>query len=254
MDENILQVAASWLFQHEKIAVLTGAGISQESGIPTFRGNDGVWKHYRAQDLATPEAFARNPELVWEWYLYRRQLVREKKPNPAHYALVRLKNLKQKTELITQNVDGLHRRSGFGEHTEMHGYLFRDVCTRCSWEREDYESHEKIPHCPRCGSMMRPGVVWFGESIPEKAWQHFHRLSRECELLMVIGTSQVVYPAAALSQYVRQRSAYVIEINPELTTSCQGKSIYLGYKAGFILPKLIDELEKLFKKTREVDR
>lgn len=244
--EKFLEISANWLLESKKIGILTGAGISKESGIPTFRGEDGLWKNYSATELATPQAFQKNPTLVWEWYLWRRKLVKEKKPNAAHYALVDLKNLKSQTELITQNVDGLHRRSGFGKHTEMHGYLFRDVCTNCTFIQEDIESNEKIPHCPQCQAMMRPGVVWFGEMIPQKALTHLQQMA-EVDLLLVIGTSKTVYPAAGLVHYMQLNNKKVIEINPELSSQMIKNTLSLGFPAGEILPKIIEKLKSLIK-------
>jgi NAD-dependent deacetylase len=188
--------------------VLTGAGVSADSGIPTFRGEGGLWRNYRAEDLATPEAFARDPLLVWQWYEWRRSIVRNAQPNAAHLAIARL----PKCLVVTQNVDGLHQRAGSTDIIELHGNLFRTRCVREEIRRDALEPFEDLPpHC-ECGALLRPDVVWFGELLPAGAFERAARTVREADLLLVIGTSGVVFPAAGLVSFHEGLS---IEINPQ---------------------------------------
>lgn len=201
-----------------RIAVLTGAGISAESGVPTFRGAGGLWENHRAEELATPGAFARDPELVWRWYEWRRNLVRQTRPNAAHEALAELEaqlSGRGSLTLITQNVDGLHARAGSRSLIELHGNLFRVRCAREGTVEERPDSFPSVPpHCA-CGSMLRPDVVWFGEMLPPGAIERAAAAVRDCDLLMVIGTSGVVHPAAGLVSMLEMGEA--LEINPERT-------------------------------------
>ncbi len=202
-----------------KIAVLTGAGISAESGIPTFRGQDGLWKNFRAEELATPEAFNKNPSLVWEWYDWRRQLVAKAQPNEAHLFLAKMEKRLEGLWIITQNVDGLHQRAGSKRVIELHGSLWKLRCVSCKREVIDHSVPLKSlpPRCQSCGGLMRPGVVWFGESLPESAIREAVRISEDTDVFLVVGTSAVVYPAAELPLIAKRRGAKVIEVNPEET-------------------------------------
>jgi NAD-dependent deacetylase len=204
------------LRQANSISVMTGAGISAESGIPTFRGVDGLWKNYRAEDLATPEAYAKNPLLVWEWYKMRFETVMKAEPNAAHHALVKLAKEKELT-LVTQNVDGLHERSGSQNVLELHGNITKSRCERCEFLGTLQEGFEIPPLCTRCGSRMRPNVVWFGETLPQTVFQNAARAFASCEVALIIGTSGVVEPAASLARLAKQQGAFVIEINPTET-------------------------------------
>jgi NAD-dependent deacetylase len=204
------------LEQAQSIAVLTGAGISAESGIPTFRGSDGLWRNYRAEDLATPEAYAKNPLLVWEWYKMRFETVLKAEPNAAHHALVKLAKEKELT-LVTQNVDGLHERAGSQNVLELHGNITKSRCERCEFLGTLQEGFEIPPLCTRCGSRMRPNVVWFGETLPQTVFQNAARAFASCEVALIIGTSGVVEPAASLARLAKQQGAFVIEINPTET-------------------------------------
>ncbi len=236
----MLLTAARWLQEADMPAVLTGAGISAESGIPTFRGTGGLWKNYRAEELATPQAFRANPALVWQWYHWRRELVRQKSPNAGHIALVELKKKLANLRLITQNVDGLHRRSGFPEHTEMHGYLFRDLCTACSYSQEDVMEGDGIPVCPQCGALLRPGVVWFGEPIATHALQELQYMAAHCDVLLVVGTSGQVFPAASLAPAVLRRGGRVVHINPEISGTGTSNQLFLQLPAGVALTQIAD--------------
>ncbi|HEX9164152.1 MAG TPA: NAD-dependent deacylase [Thermoanaerobaculia bacterium] len=196
-----------------RIVAFTGAGVSADSGIPTFRGPGGLWRDFRAEDLATPEAFARDPDLVWQWYEWRRDLIRKAQPNAAHIAIAELPN----TTVVTQNVDGLHARAGAGDIIELHGNIFRVRCVREGTTSVCDDPLDKLPpHC-RCGALLRPDVVWFGELLPEDALARASVAIIGADLLLVIGTSGVVYPAAGLVSLARGIS---IEVNPEVSSAC----------------------------------
>ncbi len=199
-----MDAVREWLRQANSVAVLTGAGVSAESGVPTFRGNNGLWKQRRAEDLATPGAFARNPELVWEWYDWRRSVLAEANPNPGHYALAELEKRVSNFTLITQNIDGLHELAGSRNVLRLHGSIWRVRCLACQQERFDRRiPFPEIPPKCECGGMLRPGVVWFGEALPQDVWRAAENAARSAELFLVIGTSAVVYPAAGLAQIAK---------------------------------------------------
>lgn len=205
----------------DSIAALTGAGISAESGIPTFRGPDGLWRNYAPEKLATPEAFARDPRLVWEWYNWRRGIIKKAQPNPGHRALAELerrKTGKGSFTLITQNVDGLHDRAGSRNTVKLHGDMWLVQCTGCGKvERNEQVPLEPLPaHCG-CGALLRPGVVWFGEPLPADEWGRAIEASTRSQVFMAVGTSAVVYPAAGLAQVAREAGARLAVVNPEPT-------------------------------------
>jgi NAD-dependent deacetylase len=235
-----LEPARERLAAAKSVAVLTGAGISAESGIPTFRGEGGLWNNYRAEDLATPEAFARDPRLVWDWYNWRRELIAKSKPNPAHLALVKLQIAKPSFTLITQNVDGLHDLAGSGRVLKLHGDIWRLRCTTCgaNWPDRRAPLPTLPPHCA-CGGLARPGVVWFGEGLPEGMMKEAEHAVAACEVFLVIGTSAVVYPAAGLVPSAKQNGATVIEINTEATAFSEVVDFALQGPAGEMLPKLL---------------
>lgn len=210
----------------DSVCVLTGAGISHESGVPTFRGEDGLWRRYRPEDLATPEAFARDPVLVWEWYAWRRELVGRAKPNAAHLALVAIEERiasrpNGRFTLVTQNVDGLHERAGSRNVLRLHGSLWRLRCVRCGDEGEDRRVpiHPLPPRCARseCSGLLRPAVVWFGESLPDHEWTQAARAADRAGVFLVVGTSALVYPAASLPWAAKRSGARLVEINPDPT-------------------------------------
>lgn len=222
------------------VCVLTGAGISAESGVPTFReAQDGLWARYDPHELATPEAFERDPELIWEWYRWRRDLVSKVEPNPGHLALARLAELVPRFTLITQNVDGLHQRAGSTGVIEFHGNLFDDCCHAegCVVEHEQTAA---VPVCPNCGSKLRPGVVWFGEAIPERALDASFAAAADCNVFLSIGTSSLVYPAAGLADIAREHDAVTVEINPSPTMQAAGFDFVVASKAGAALPELVE--------------
>ncbi len=217
------------------VIVLTGAGVSAESGIPTFRGEDGLWKNFRAEDLATPEAFARNPKFVWEWYQYRRDIIRKAEPNNAHYTIAKIEKLVPKFLLITQNIDNLHTKAGAKNIIELHGNIFRNRCNRCG---KNYgEISDPTPPTCQCGGLLRPDVVWFGESIPqiEEAFQK----SSECDFVLVVGTSGLVEPAASLPFIAKSSGAFVVEVNLDRTPISEIADESLFGKAGELLSSLM---------------
>ena len=235
-----LEQAREWVTQATAVAVLTGAGISAESGVPTFRGAGGLWKEYKPEELATPEAFAKDPKLVWEWYNWRRELISKAKPNPAHKALVQLEIRKPRFTLITQNVDGLHDLAGSGKILKLHGDIWRLRCTVCGANFPNRKTPlPKIPpHCA-CGGLARPGVVWFGEPLPEGMMKEAEHAAASAQVFLVIGTSAAVYPAASLIPYAKQAGAKVIEINLEETPFSSLVDCALRGPAGELLPKLV---------------
>lgn len=230
----------------QRVTVLTGAGVSAESGVPTFRdAQTGLWAQYRPEELATPRAFKRNPRLVWEWYEWRRKLVAGAKPNPAHLALVEAEELFRDFHLITQNVDGLHQRAGSRKVIELHGNITRTKCfdeetVISSWA----DTSDVPPKCPNCGGRLRPDVVWFEEALPEKEMELAAQASVACEVFLSIGTSAVVYPAAALPTEALRSGAVVVEINPQPTPLTAQAHFVLAGAAGVVLPQLLAELKK----------
>lgn len=226
---------ASLLKSAADVAVLTGAGVSAESGIPTFRSNGGYWQQYRFEDLATPEAFARDPKFVWTWYEERRRAIAKAQPNPGHFALVELEHRKPKFTLITQNVDGLHDLAGSKNLIKLHGDIWAVRCLACGAERVDRsELNDLPPHC-KCGGMLRPGVVWFGEMLPEGAMERATAAVRAADVLIVAGTSAQVYPAAGLIPMARA----VIEINPQATSYSDDVTFSVRGTSAEVLPRLI---------------
>ena len=192
------------------VTVITGAGISADSGIPTFRGADGLWRNFRAEDLATPEAFARDPRLVWEWYDWRRGLIAACRPNPAHEAIAQMERRSTDFWLITQNVDGLHRQAGSRDLSEIHGNIWMVRCTGCGHVAENKEVPlTLLPACRDCGALLRPHIVWFGESLDPDDMERCGAALRTCELCLVIGTSGIVYPAAGFAAIAKRHGAYV---------------------------------------------
>lgn len=223
--------------QARRMVVLTGAGISAESGVPTFRGAGGLWREYRATDLATPEAFARNPQLVWEFYNYRREVLAPLQPNAAHKALVSLEERIPEFVLLTQNIDGLHQAAGSRAVVELHGNIWWVRCSRCGRKSEDRRVPVPFPpHCDACGAMMRPDVVWFGESLDPYVLQTAYTKLEHCDVMLVIGTSGVVQPAASMGLYAQEHGAFVVEINLEPTPYSRAFNVSLLGKAGELVP------------------
>jgi NAD-dependent deacetylase len=251
-------LARSMLAGAHRIVVLTGAGISAESGIPTFRGPHGLWKSFRPEDLATPEAFERDPCLVWEWYAWRRALVARCEPNPGHLALASLALSRPgRTTLVTQNVDGLHHRAAraVGDAVpdrpaqaafpiEVHGALHRDRCSGCGRRSEgtdsvDASSVKTLPSCSACGGLLRPDVVWFGEALDPDVINSAFLAAAEADVCLVVGTSALVHPAAALPEHTADAGGSVIEINLDPTPISRIAAISLRGEAGKLVPNVV---------------
>ena len=251
LDDSIAR-AADELKRAKRVAVLTGAGVSAESGIPTFRASDGLWENHPIEDVATPEGFARDPGLVWRFYNARRANVAKVKPNPGHHALAKLEErLGDDFTLITQNVDGLHQTAGSIRVLELHGSLYRTRCTGCRRiEDRGLEALPDLPECAKCGAMLRPDIVWFHEMLPDQVWREAGRAAALCDVLLVVGTSAVVHPAASLIPMARERygspdkprGATVIEFNLTRTEASRFADIGLYGPSGQILPQVIERL------------
>ncbi len=228
------------LREARRVVALTGAGISAESGVPTFRdAQAGLWARYDPRELATPEAFEHDPELVWKWYAWRRGLVERARPNAGHAALAELERAAPVFSLVTQNVDGLHREAGSENVVELHGNIRRSRCPAEGLTVEPDEAGHAPPPCPNCGSPLRPDVVWFGEALPAAEIEAASGAARSCDLFLSVGTSGLVYPAAALPYEALENGATVVEINPERTPLSAHAGFSLRGKAGEVLPPLV---------------
>ena len=230
----------------KSVAAFTGAGVSSESGVPTFRGDDGIWKKFNPDELANFDAFIRNPEIVGEWYNHRRRVVASVQPNSGHYALVELERRYPSFAVITQNIDNLHRRAGSTTVYELHGNIERNYCIACRtpFTNEEVLSVQGAPRCTRCGGLVRPDVVWFGELLPADEWDAAERAARRADVFLSIGTSSLVYPAASLPLVAKRAGAFLVEINPETTPLTAHADEFLMGKSGEILPKLIEALNE----------
>lgn len=224
-----------------RVVVLTGAGASQESGLRTFRdAQTGLWAQHKPEDLASPEAFTRDPKLVWDWYAWRREAIKGVRPNPGHYALVEMEKRIPDFTLITQNVDGLHRFAGSQNVLELHGNIQKVRCAECGTFTEIWgDDTESVPTCAVCGGMLRPDVVWFGESLPRATLEAAVTASRACQIYFSIGTSGVVQPAAALAHAARNNGSVVVEVNAEPTHLTPKVDFVFHGKSGEILPELV---------------
>ncbi len=233
------------LKEAESVVFFTGAGISAESGIPTFRGKDGIWKKLKPEELANFNAFLRNPEMVWEWYSHRKQIIHESKPNNAHTAIADMQDLFKEVTVVTQNIDNFHRRAGSRTVYELHGNIERNYCIECkTFYNDELPMAGKIPKCTKCGGLIRPDIVWFGEYLPQDQFTAADKAARNCDIFFVIGTSAVVYPAASLIYVARDNGAYIIEVNIEETeiSYLADKSFY--GEAGKVLPLIEEEMKK----------
>jgi len=241
MEKNINELKKI-IASSKRVTVLTGAGISAESGVPTFRGSGGIWRNYQVTDVATPQAFARDPELVWEFYNWRRDLISKVTFNPGHKALVKLERHVNDFTLITQNVDGLHKEAGSRRLLEIHGNLWEVKCTKCGQLTMDRSLNMgKLPKCTKCGGLLRPNVVWFGESLDPDITHKAIEASQNCELMLIVGTSGVVQPAASLASQAKAEGAVVAEINIEQTPQSGQMDFVLTGPAGKILPMLVED-------------
>jgi NAD-dependent deacetylase len=226
-----------------RTVVLTGSGISAESGVPTFReAQTGLWERFDPQELATPEAFARDPRLVWDWYAWRRKLVAEARPNPGHVAIAEMQHLVQNLTLVTQNVDGLHQRAGSRDVIELHGNIRRTKCPVEGTTVDNYDESESPPLCPSCGAPLRPDVVWFGEMLPAEAIEAASEAALGADVFLSVGTSSLVYPAAGLPFEAVENGATLVEVNPETTPLTPRADYTLHGPAGDVLPRLVREL------------
>ena len=229
----------------KNVAALTGAGISAESGVPTFRGSDGLWSKLKPEELANFDAFLRNPELVSEWYKHRREVTRVAKPNAAHYALVEMEKIFRHFTLITQNIDNLHRRAGSQNILELHGNIERNYCIDCGkrYDRIDFDNNDSFK-CGKCGGLIRPDIVWFGEILPSEQWELAEKASEDADVMFVIGTSAVVYPAAQLPTTVKRNGGMIIEINKERTPVSEYADVFIQGSASEIMTDLITEIKE----------
>lgn len=234
----MLENIAEKLSNFKKIVFVTGAGISQESGIPTFRGKDGLWRKYDAMKLATIEAFYENPQLVWEWYNERRNNIFSAKPNTGHKAIAELEKYVD-VVVLTQNIDGLHQRAGSSNVLELHGSIIKIKCTVCDFRDEVMTEFEKVPPICKCGNILRPDVVWFGEPLPQDVWQQAIIYASQCDLMIIVGTSLVVSPANVLPIYAKQNNAFLIEVNPEETLMSSKMDYSVRSSSEISLPEFV---------------
>jgi len=228
----------------DKIVVVTGAGISQESGIPTFRGKDGLWRNYDAMKLATIDAFYDNPKLVWEWYNERRKNIFQAQPNQGHKAIAELEKYAQVT-VLTQNIDGLHQKAGSSKVLELHGSIITIKCSVCDYKEEILTEISNLPPLCKCGNILRPDVVWFGEILPQNVWKNAIVFASQCDLMMVVGTSLVVSPANTLPIYAKQNNSFLIEINPENTDMSTYMDLVIKNTSAVTLPEFVSLFKKI---------
>jgi NAD-dependent deacetylase len=239
-----VQSAARALARSRRLVVFTGAGVSKESGIATFREPEtGVWAQYDPMELATCEAYVRRPEFVWSWYEHRFGAAASASPNSAHTAIAELEGILPKVSVVTQNIDGLHQRAGSSDIVELHGSMFRFKCLsgrHTGFVVDDFAGQdEKPPRCPECGELLRPDVVWFGEALPGDAMDRALALSAACDVMLVVGTSGVVYPAAAMPFLAAEAGATVIDVNPERDALTATADIFLQGPGGEVLPQIV---------------
>lgn len=229
----------------EKVVFFTGAGISAESGIPTFRGKDGIWNKLKPEELANFNAFMRNPQMVWEWYNHRKKIIHESKPNSGHIAIAEFEKYFDDVTVVTQNIDNLHRRAGSKKIYELHGNIERNYCVDCrTFYNEELDFSEGVPKC-RCGGLIRPDVVWFGEFLPADQLEASERAAINSDIFFVVGTSAVVYPAAGLVYTAKRSGSYIVEVNIEETEVSSIADISFFGEAGKVLPEILEEVKKL---------
>ena len=235
--------AAGRIRRAEKIVFVTGAGISQESGIPTFRGRDGLWRKHDAMKLATIDAFFDNPRLVWEWYNERRANIFAAEPNQGHYAIVGFESIAD-TVVLTQNIDGLHQRAASTNVLELHGNIIRIKCMACGFKETAERVLDSLPIC-KCGNIKRPDVVWFGEALQQDLWQRAIEHAGQCGIMVVVGTSLAVYPANTLPIYARHNDALLVEVNPEDTAMSDDMDLTVRGTAARLLPEMLSVFRQL---------
>jgi len=225
----------------KSLLFFTGAGISAESGIATFRGEDGLWSKLKPEELASFDAFMKNPDMVWEWYQYRRNIVETTEPNPGHFTIAELEEYFE-VNVVTQNVDNLHARAGSNNIDELHGSIVRNFCIDCNkfYNHQNFEYDNKVPKCEKCGGLIRPDVVWFGENLRGDAFPNGERKAKECDICFVVGTSAIVYPAAYIPITAKQYGSYLVEINIEQTELTYQADFSIFGKSGEILPEILN--------------
>jgi len=235
------------LSEAENILFFTGAGISAESGISTFRGKDGLWNKLKPEELASFDAFMKNPDMVWEWYQYRRKIIYKAKPNPGHKAIAKFQDYFNEVQVVTQNIDNLHQRAGSKTVYELHGSIERNYCIDCKtyYNNPNFGFDDKAPKCMHCGGLVRPDVVWFGEVLPQDIFAAAENAASKCDVCFVVGTSAVVYPAAYIPITAKNSGAYLVEINIEETESSSMVHLNLFGKAGEILPRIVKYLKQI---------
>jgi NAD-dependent deacetylase len=245
MSSEIIDYIIKAMHRNQRCVVLTGAGISAESGVPTFRGKEGLWGKFRPEELATMDAFMANPKIVWEWYNWRRKLISDVKPNPGHHALAELEEWFDNFVLVTQNVDGLHRAAGSQDILELHGNINRNKCVDCSqpFPEENEIDPDSIPVCSHCGGSIRPDVVWFGEMLNAEVISRAFRESSRADIFFSIGTSAIVHPAASLPIEAKRANATLIEINVEETPLSFSVDYRVAEPSGEFLPVLVERLK-----------
>jgi NAD-dependent deacetylase len=227
----------------KSIVFFTGAGISAESGISTFRGAGGIWNKLKPEELASMDGFMKNPEMVWEWYKYRKEVIHKTQPNAGHIAIAQFQDIIPEVTVVTQNIDNLHRRAGSKNIFELHGNIEKNYCMKCKKRYDgDIDLSAKVPVC-ECGGMIRPDIVWFGEYLPEDQFIGSEKAVRNCDVFVAAGTSAVVYPAAGLIYAAKEAGAYIIEINIEETEISAFADISYFEKTGTVLPRLLNDLK-----------
>jgi NAD-dependent deacetylase len=242
MDHNKVKKIRKRLEESKSLTVLTGAGVSADSGVPTFRGKDGLWNNYRAEELATPQAFERDPKLVWEWYNMRREKLATIKPNPAHHAITNLEGKIGDFTLITQNVDGLHDKSGSKNILELHGNIWKVRCTECDSVTDNHDVPIHIlPYCDDCGGLLRPHIVWFGEMLPGDVLSSANAALGKCDMMLIIGTSGFVQPAASMAFIAKRAGAYIVEANLEATANSDIADETIIGRAAETIPALVSD-------------
>jgi NAD-dependent deacetylase len=231
----------------KSIVFFTGAGISAESGIPTFRGKDGIWNKLKPEELANFNAFLRNPDMVWEWYQYRRQIIHDTKPNAGHFAMAEFEKYFDDVTVVTQNVDNLHSRAGSSNVFELHGNIERNYCVDCSEPYYVESDEESLPKCKLCGGLIRPDVVWFGEMLPQKAFAKSEKVAADSDICIIAGTSAVVYPAAYIPLTARDAGSYLVEINVAPTEISGLVDYSIMGKSGEVVPAILEAVKEMKK-------
>ncbi len=253
--ETIPQIVYDKLIAARVVGAFTGAGISAESNIPTFRGDEGLWAKFKPEELANFNAFMKNPKLVWEWYSARKKIIHGAQPNPGHLALAELEEIIDEVIVVTQNIDNLHRRAGSTKVYELHGNIERNYCIKCgeNYADEVILADELPPKCGKCSGLVRPDVVWFGEYLPQDEFAASEEAAQRSEVFLSLGTSGIVYPAASIPQVAKYSGAFVIEINPETTPLTEIADVTILGKTGKVLPEIVNTLRSIKRKGKNID-